>query len=99
AIRSGVGLAYVPGDRKAEGLFLPLSIRDNIALATLWRRSAGGVGRRGPARAAVASMVDQLRIGAGRSTSQAVGTLSGGNQQKVLMAPGLLTNAQGLLLC
>jgi len=98
AIRSGVGIAYVPEDRKAEGLFLPLSIRDNIALPTLWRRSAGGFVRRGDERAAIASIVDQLRIGGGRSTSRAVGTLSGGNQQKVVMARWLLTDADVLLL-
>jgi ribose transport system ATP-binding protein len=98
AIRAGVGIAYVPEDRKAEGLLLPLSIRDNIALATLPRRSARGFVRRGAEASEVASMVEQLRIGAGRATSQAVGTLSGGNQQKVLMARWLLTNARVLLL-
>jgi ribose transport system ATP-binding protein len=98
AIRSGVGISYVPEDRKAEGLFLSLSIRDNIALPTLWRRSAGGFVRRGAERAAVAAMVEQLRIGGGRSTTRAVGTLSGGNQQKVVMARWLLTDANILLL-
>ncbi|WP_203906043.1 sugar ABC transporter ATP-binding protein [Rhizocola hellebori] len=98
AIRAGLGIAYVPEDRKAEGLFLPLSIRDNIALATLARRSSGGLVSRGREAQAVASLVGQLRIGAGRSTSQAVGNLSGGNQQKVLMARWLLTDAQVLLL-
>ncbi len=98
AIRAGLGIAYVPEDRKAEGLFLPLSIRDNVALATLWRRSAAGFVRRGAERAAVASIAGQLRIGGGRSTRQAVDTLSGGNQQKVLMARWLLTDARVLLL-
>jgi ribose transport system ATP-binding protein len=98
AIRAGLGIAYVPEDRKAEGLFLPLSIRDNIALPTLWRRSAGGFVQRGAERSAIASIVDQLRIGAGRSTNRAVGTLSGGNQQKVVMARWLLTDAEILLL-
>ena len=98
AIRSGVGIAYVPEDRKAEGLFLPLSIRDNIALATLPHRSAAGFVDRNAERDAVAKIVSQLRIGAGRSTRQGVGTLSGGNQQKVLMARWLLTDAQVLLL-
>ncbi|GAA0439231.1 ABC transporter [Acrocarpospora corrugata] len=98
AIRAGLGIAYVPEDRKAEGLFLPLSIRDNIALATLSRRSAGGFVRRRGERAAVASIAEQLRIGGGRATSQAVATLSGGNQQKVVMARWLLTDARILLL-
>jgi ribose transport system ATP-binding protein len=98
AIRAGVGIAYVPEDRKAEGLFLPLSIRDNIAAATLSRRATAGFVNRAAERAAVASVVDQLRIGAGRSTSRAVDTLSGGNQQKVVMARWLLTDAKILLL-
>ena len=56
ATRSGPasGIAYVPEDRKAEGLFLPLSIRDNIALATLPRRSAAGFVDRNAERGAVA---------------------------------------------
>jgi len=98
AIRAGLGIAYVPEDRKAEGLFLPLSIRDNIALATLGRRSSMGFVARGAERDAVAGIVSQLRIGAGRSTRVPVGNLSGGNQQKVLMARWLLTDARVLLL-
>ncbi len=98
AIRVGLGIAYVPEDRKAEGLFLPLSIRDNIALATLSRRTAGGFVQRGAERSAIASIVEQLAIGQGRSTNQAVSTLSGGNQQKVVMARWLLTDAAVLLL-
>lgn len=98
AIRAGLGIAYVPEDRKAEGLFLPLSIRDNIALATLSRRSAAGFVRRGAERSAVAAIADQLQIGGGRATSQAVDTLSGGNQQKVVMARWLLADARILLL-
>ncbi|GAA0996060.1 sugar ABC transporter ATP-binding protein [Acrocarpospora macrocephala] len=98
AIRVGLGIAYVPEDRKAEGLFLPLSIRDNVALATLSRRSAGGFVRRRAERSAVTSISEQLRIGGGRASNQAVGTLSGGNQQKVVMARWLLTDARILLL-
>ncbi|SNT60284.1 ribose transport system ATP-binding protein [Asanoa hainanensis] len=96
AIRAGI--AYVPEDRKAEGLFLPLSIRDNIAAATLSRRNTAGFVRRGAERTAVGSIVDQLSIGKGRSTNRAVDTLSGGNQQKVVMARWLLTDARILLL-
>ena len=93
-----MGIAYVPEDRKAEGLFLPLSIRDNIAVATLWRRSTGGFVARASERDAIDGIARQLRIGSGRSTSQPVGNLSGGNQQKVVMARWLLTDAQVLLL-
>ena len=98
AIAAGIGIAYVPEDRKAEGLLLPMSIRDNLTLATLDRRSAVGFVRRRAEQAAVAAIVKQLGINTRRPQTQAVGTLSGGNQQKVLMGRWLLTNAEILLL-
>ena len=98
AIAAGIGIAYVPEDRKAEGLLLPMSIRDNLTLATLDRRSAAGFVRRRAEQAAVAAIVRQLGINTVRPQTQAVGTLSGGNQQKVLMGRWLLTHAEILLL-
>ncbi|WP_062428614.1 sugar ABC transporter ATP-binding protein [Herbidospora daliensis] len=92
------GIAYVPEDRKAEGLLLHLSIRDNIALATLARRSRAGFIRHRAEKAAVSGIAGKLAIGAGRSTAQAAGTLSGGNQQKAVMARWLLTDADVFLL-
>nr|WP_062341583.1 sugar ABC transporter ATP-binding protein [Herbidospora sakaeratensis] len=96
AIRAGI--AYVPEDRKAEGLLLHLSIRDNVALATLARRSRAGFIRQRAEKAAVSGIAAKLDIGAGRSTAQAAGTLSGGNQQKAVMARWLLTDADVFLL-
>jgi ribose transport system ATP-binding protein len=98
AIKAGIGIAYVPEDRKAEGLLLPLSVRDNLTLATLERVSTAGFIRREPERAAVASIVEQLRVRTRKPDTQPVGTLSGGNQQKVLMGRWLLTDAEILLL-
>jgi ribose transport system ATP-binding protein len=98
AIAAGIGIAYVPEDRKAEGLLLPMSIRDNLTLATLDRRSAAGFVKRRAEQAAVAAIVRQLGINTARPQTQAVGTLSGGNQQKVLMGRWLLTHAEILLL-
>jgi ribose transport system ATP-binding protein len=98
AIGAGIGIAYVPEDRKAEGLLLPMPVRDNLSLATLDRRSVFGFVRRGAERAAVRSIVEQLGIRADRPMTQPVGTLSGGNQQKVLMGRWLLTDAEVLLL-
>ncbi|GAA1512062.1 sugar ABC transporter ATP-binding protein [Dactylosporangium maewongense] len=97
AIRAGIGIAYVPEDRKAEGLLLPMSVRDNLALATLERRSVAGFVRRAAERAAVQGVVDRLAVRAA-STAHPVGTLSGGNQQKVLMGRWLLSGAEVLLL-
>ncbi|GAA4245072.1 sugar ABC transporter ATP-binding protein [Dactylosporangium darangshiense] len=98
AIRAGIGIAYVPEDRKAEGLLLPMSVRDNLTLATLERISTAGFVRRRAEREAVAAMVAQLSIRADRPATRPVGTLSGGNQQKVLMGRWLLTEADVLLL-
>jgi ribose transport system ATP-binding protein len=98
AIRAGIGIAYVPEDRKSEGLLLPMSVRDNLALGILERLSSAGFVRRSAERAAVRSMVTQLGIVASRPMTQPVGTLSGGNQQKVLMGRWLLTDAEVLLL-
>ncbi|MEV0570766.1 ATP-binding cassette domain-containing protein [Dactylosporangium sp. NPDC050588] len=97
AIRAGIGIAYVPEDRKAEGLLLPMSVRDNLALATLGRRSVAGFVRRAAERAAVQGVVDRLAVRAA-STAHPVGALSGGNQQKVLMGRWLLSGAEVLLL-
>ncbi|GAB1823453.1 sugar ABC transporter ATP-binding protein [Herbidospora sp. RD11066] len=93
-----MGIAYVPEDRKAEGLLLPLSIRDNIALTTLTRRSRAGFIRHQAENAAISGMAEKLAIGAGRATSRAAGELSGGNQQKTVMARWLLTDANVFLL-
>jgi ribose transport system ATP-binding protein len=98
AIRAGIGIAYVPEDRKADGLLLPMSVRDNLTLSTLDRVSTAGFVRRRAEREAVAAMVAQLSIRTGRPATQPVGTLSGGNQQKVLMGRWLLTEADVLLL-
>ncbi|MET7422005.1 sugar ABC transporter ATP-binding protein [Dactylosporangium sp. NPDC005555] len=97
AIRAGIGIAYVPEDRKAEGLLLPMSVRDNLALATLERRSVAGFVRRAAERAAVRDIMDRLAVRAA-SSRHPVGTLSGGNQQKVLMGRWLLSGAEVLLL-
>ncbi|WP_414711190.1 ATP-binding cassette domain-containing protein [Pseudonocardia sp.] len=95
AIRAGIAL--VPEDRKGEGLFLRMSIRENLTLPILGRIAGRGLLRSSPERAAVRAMVEQLGIGTG-DQEQAVGTLSGGNQQKVLLGRWLLTGARVVLL-
>src|SRR6185437_4464213 len=69
-----------------------------IAMATLSRRAPAVFVRRGAERSAIASITSQRRIGNGHSTSQPASTLSGGNQQKVVIARWLLTDADVLLL-
>jgi ribose transport system ATP-binding protein len=95
AIRAGIAL--VPEDRKAEGLFPWMSIRENLTLPVLTRIAGRGLLRAAPERAAAAGMVDALGIGT-RDQEQPVGALSGGNQQKVLLGRWLLTGARVVLL-
>ena len=97
AIGAGIGIALVPEDRKAEGLFLPMSVRQNMTLPVL-----GGLGRLGyldfsRETQAVQRVIGQLDIRT-PGPDQAVGALSGGNQQKVLIGRWLLTEARILLL-
>ena len=95
AIRAGIAL--VPEDRKGEGLFLPMSVRENLTLPIVGRIAGRGLLRSGPERDVARRMVDRLDIGV-RDQEQPVGTLSGGNQQKVLLGRWLLTGAKVVLL-
>jgi len=91
------GVAYVTEDRKATGLVLGQSIASNICLASLDRLSP--LGWVSAARAAALSdeMMRRLSVRAA-GPGQAVGELSGGNQQKVVMAKWLARRPQVLLL-
>jgi len=79
------GIALLTEDRKAQGLLLPLPIRVNTTLARLRDFLTAGWIRRGPERQAVDGFVRSLAIRC-RDAEQPVNQLSGGNQQKVLMA-------------
>ncbi len=97
AIGRGIGIALVPEDRKAEGLFLPMSVRQNMTLPVL-----GGLSRLGYVdlrreTQTVGRMIRQLGIRT-PGPDQIVGALSGGNQQKVLIGRWLLAEARILLL-
>lgn len=98
AIDAGLGIALVPEDRKSEGLMLPLSVRDNVSLAVLPRVSIGGVVRRMVEKRMVSRIIDRLQIRTSRASVQEVGTLSGGNQQKVLIGRWLLAEPDIMLL-
>ncbi|UCH33100.1 MAG: sugar ABC transporter ATP-binding protein, partial [Armatimonadota bacterium] len=94
AIRHGIG--FVTEDRKEQGLVLGLTVRENVTLAHLDLLSYYGFVRRGQERAAARSFVDNLRIRT-PSTEQLARNLSGGNQQKVVLAKWLLTESRVLL--
>jgi len=97
AIAAGIGIALVPEDRKAEGLFLPMSVRQNMTLPVLGRLSHLGYVDARRETQMVGGMVRQLGIRT-PGLDQVVGALSGGNQQKVLIGRWLLTDARILLL-
>ena len=91
AVRHGVG--FLPEDRKAHGLVLGLSVQHNIALANHWRTSRWGLVDGSRERGDARRMIDQLRIktpGPDRITRW----LSGGNQQKVVLAKWLAGHAE-----
>jgi len=77
---------------------LPMSVRDNLTLAVLEKVARGGVIRPWREKATVTKAVERLRIKTRDAALQPVGTLSGGNQQKVLIGRWLLTQPDVLLL-
>jgi ABC-type sugar transport system ATPase subunit len=95
AIAAGIG--FVTEDRAREGLVLDRSVRDNVALPVLRRLSRLGVVRRAQERAVATQAVQTLRIRT-PDLAQPVRALSGGNQQKVVLAKWLATGARVLML-
>ncbi|MBA3447227.1 MAG: sugar ABC transporter ATP-binding protein [Pseudaminobacter sp.] len=92
-----LGIALVTEDRKTQGLHLDASITDNVALPLVGRMARFGL-RSFTAEAALARhAVASLGVRCG-SIEQAAGTLSGGNQQKVVMGKWLATRPRVLLL-
>jgi ribose transport system ATP-binding protein len=91
-------IGYVSEDRKQEGLILLHSVRSNTSI-TIWRRlrSFGQWIRRSAEDAAILPSLRQLDVRS-HSLSQAVGTLSGGNQQKVSIAKWLAAKAEILII-
>lgn len=91
------GVALIPEDRKAEGLVLAAAVRENATMAVLPSLASAGVIRRGAERAAVAHWIEALRIRT-PSQEQPVRMLSGGNQQKVVLARWMLAESSLLLV-
>jgi ribose transport system ATP-binding protein len=91
------GVALVPEERRSQGVILHNSIQDNIAVANIPTVSrAGWVNNRAIARIARSALAD-LQIKA-RGPRQPVGQLSGGNQQKVVLAKMLARRPKVLLM-
>ncbi len=94
----GRGMAFLTEDRKMSGLFLPLSVQENMEVTVLnGRFITRGFVRQGRLRAACSAMAATLRVKA-PDLFEPVQHLSGGNQQKVLVGRWLLTSPRILIL-
>jgi len=91
------GIALVPRERRDEGLILPMSVKENVTLAALREWSRGGFVNFAAEGRAAASLVKALSI---RTTGlrQPVSNLSGGNQQKVVLARWLASKSR-VIIC
>lgn len=86
------GITYLSEDRKGEGLFLDFSIAENIVPVVLNRIFGNGLVDKAKQKEIAQEYVEKLSI-ATTDTEKAVGSLSGGNQQKVALAKWLLAGA------
>ena len=92
-----LGLAYVSEDRAISGIFRTLSVEENITAAVPRQIAPGGVIKRAIEKALASDSVRKLRIRLA-SMRQPIGELSGGNQQKAILARWLLTDPSVLIL-
>lgn len=92
-----VGIGFAPEDRRREALVLPRSVRENVSLAMLGQLARFHLVRRALEKRTVQTFVARLRVRT-PSIEQEVGKLSGGNQQKVVLARWLARRPKVLVL-
>jgi ribose transport system ATP-binding protein len=92
-----IGMALIPEDRKTEGLMLPMSVSVNLSFAALDRIANRGVIDRARERQLIDEMIELLAIRTD-GVNVPVGSLSGGNQQKVVIAKWLMVKPRIILL-
>src|SRR4029077_8314002 len=91
------GIGFVPEDRRQQGLVMEMSISRNITLASLPRLRRGGLIRRAAERAFARDWATRLQVKYGRISSPMT-SLSGGNQQKVVLAKWLARKPRLLIV-
>lgn len=92
-----LGLAYAGRDRKQSGLIPNLDVGENLTIAALDRFSRLGFLRRRRERRAVSELLERFRVRTA-GPHQPIGSLSGGNQQKLILARWLLIGPRVLIL-
>ncbi|QKV19085.1 ATP-binding cassette domain-containing protein [Oricola thermophila] len=92
-----LGIAYLPRDRRSNGIFPSLSILDNFAICSAGRDNVAGLASMSRRKRRFAKYRDMLSVVAGQPENP-ITSLSGGNQQKVLIARLLATDPRILLL-
>ncbi|SEG76000.1 monosaccharide ABC transporter ATP-binding protein, CUT2 family [Actinacidiphila yanglinensis] len=97
AAAMAAGVALVPEDRRQQGLVMDMGIDRNVALASLGRLGRFGLIRRGSERDLASTWADRLQLKFGRMKNE-VSTLSGGNQQKVVLGKWLARGPSLLII-
>jgi ribose transport system ATP-binding protein len=99
AIRSGGGynISLIPEDRKRDGLIVEMPVRENTTLPTLEKVSRFGLVRRNRELAEIARVFQELNISL-QKVNDVAAALSGGNQQKLVLAKWLLTECHVMLM-
>jgi ribose transport system ATP-binding protein len=92
-----IAMALIPEDRKTEGLMLPMTVRENLSIAALDRVSRRGVIDRAEEVQRIDELLKLLAIKAA-TIDMPVGALSGGNQQKIVIAKWLMNRPNIILL-
>ena len=92
-----ISMALIPEDRKTEGLMLQMSVSDNLSFATLSELATAGIIDRDAERNAVEEMIALLGVKTD-GVSAPAGSLSGGNQQKLVIAKWLMRKPRIILL-